>query len=93
MKARKSSEEYDEEDNTDGLFKNNLLFPWRSSEILFQKKYIINFSQRLASNVFKERNLETDEQLVFKFEKVNHSHLITEAIILFDPIKLKEFQK
>ena len=38
VKARKSSEEYDEEDNTDGLFKNNLLFPWRSSEILFQKK-------------------------------------------------------
>ena len=93
VKARKSSDEYDEEDNTNGLFKNNLLFPWRSSEILFQKKYIINFSQRLASNVFKERNLETDEQLVFKFEKVNHSHLITETIILFDLNKIERISK
>ena len=60
---------------------------------IISKKDIINFSQRLASNVFKERNLETDEQLVFKFEKVNHIHLITEAIILFDLNKIERISK
>ena len=89
-KARKGSDNY--------LFDNYFLFQdisklTMSGKIIFQKKYIINLDDRLTQNVIRGKNKETNKELIFKIENINHKNLLNEAKILIKLIDIERVPK
>ena len=86
-KARKGS------GNDISIFSYGFFNLFTTTTITFKDKYIIDLTDKLASNVFRGKNKENNEELIFKFEKMNQSNLLNEAEILIELYNIERVPK
>ena len=91
-KARKGSNSFKAQIQNRYLFASNL-DEIRENKIIFKEIYIIDLKDKLHSNVYRGKDKETNEELVFKFENIFHNNLMNEADILITLYNIERVPK